>query len=145
MPESNQIYLKQEITAEDIDLDDLLLLQDGHCFRNSILNLCRSTNKNELKHFKIESGSFETLKKLADEGFGTTLLPYLHTMNLDEKDKLKLRHFKEPKPAREISIIFPKSELKKHIIDALRNSIAGVISGAIAFHNVQIISPKAKK
>ena len=145
VPESNHISAKQEITVDDLNLDDLLLLQDGHCFRNGVLNLCRSTNKNELSHFKIESGSFETLIKLADEGLGTTLLPYLHTLNLCEKDQLKLRHFKEPKPAREVSIIFPKSELKMHIIDALRSTIAAVIKGAITFHNVQIISPLPKK
>ena len=76
---------------------------------------------------------------------GTTLLPYLHTLDLKENDKLKLRHFKEPKPAREVSLIFPKNELKIHIIDALRSSIAGVVKGAIVFQNVQIISPLQKK
>jgi LysR family hydrogen peroxide-inducible transcriptional activator len=95
--------------------------------------------------FQLESGSFETLIKLADEGLGTTLLPYLHTLDLNEKDKLKLRQFKEPKPAREVSLIYPKSELKIHIIDALRNTISGVVKGAIAFQNVQIISPISKK
>ena len=82
---------------------------------------------------------------MADEGLGTTLLPYLHTLELKDKDKLKLRHFKEPKPAREVSLIFPKTELKIHIIEALRQTISGVIKGAIVFQNVQIISPVAKK
>ncbi len=102
-------------------------------------------SKNETSRFQIESGSFETLIKLADEGLGTTLLPYLHTLDLKEKDKLKLRHFKEPKPAREISLIFPKSELKIQIIDALRSTIAGVVKGAIVFQNVQIISSLPNK
>jgi LysR family hydrogen peroxide-inducible transcriptional activator len=93
----------------------------------------------------LESGSFETLIRLADEGLGTTLLPYLHTLDLKEKDKSKLHHFKEPKPAREVSLIFPKTELKIHIIEALRQTIAGVIKGAIVFQNVEIISPIQKK
>jgi LysR family hydrogen peroxide-inducible transcriptional activator len=107
--------------------------------------LCKNSNSNEVNHFTIESGSFETLIKLADEGLGTTLLPYLHTLDLKESDKLKLRHFIEPKPAREISLIYPKNELKIQIIDALRNTIAGVIKGAIVFQNVEIISPIQKK
>jgi LysR family hydrogen peroxide-inducible transcriptional activator len=82
---------------------------------------------------------------LADEGLGITLLPYLHTLDLKEKDKLKLKHFVEPKPAREISLLFPKNELKIHIIDALRNVISGVLRGAITFQNVEIISPIQKK
>ena len=42
-------------------------------------------------------------------------------------------------------MIYPKSELKLQIIEALKNTISGVIKGAIAFHDVEIISPKLKK
>nr|WP_314865023.1 LysR substrate-binding domain-containing protein [uncultured Flavobacterium sp.] len=145
IPENHQHYQKQEIEVADLNLDEILLLQDGHCFRDGILNLCKNNSRNEINHFQIESGSFETLIKLADEGLGTTLLPYLHTLDLKDSDKTKLRHFKEPKPAREVSLIFPKSELKIHIIDALRSTIAGVVKGAIVFQNVEIISPIQKK
>ncbi|MCX6171746.1 MAG: LysR substrate-binding domain-containing protein [Flavobacterium sp.] len=145
IPENHSSFHKSEIEIDDLNIDEILLLQDGHCFRDGILNLCKNQNKNDKNHFQIESGSFETLVKLADEGLGTTLLPYLHTLNLNEKDKLKLKHFVEPKPAREVSLIFPKNELKIHIIDALRNTITGVVRGAIAFQNVQIISPLQKK
>ncbi len=145
IPETNKMFAKDEIEIDDLDIDEILLLQDGHCFRDGILNLCKNVSKNEFNRFQIESGSFETLIKLADEGLGTTLLPYLHTLDLKEKDKLKLRNFKEPKPAREVSLIFPKTELKIQIIDALRSTIAGVVKGAIVFQNVQIISPIAKK
>ena len=145
IPENNTISQKKEIEISDLNLDEILLLQDGHCFRDGILNLCRNQEINTKKSFQLESGSFETLIKLADEGLGTTLLPYLHTLDLKENDKLKLREFKDPKPAREVSLIYPKSELKIHIIDALRNTIAGVVKGAIAFYNVQIISPLQKK
>ena len=145
IPSDHITSQKKEIEISDLNLDDILLLQDGHCFRDSILNLCKNQEIATRNTFQLESGSFETLIKLADEGLGTTLLPYLHTLDLKEKDKLKLRHFKEPKPAREVSLIYPKSELKIHIIDALRNTISGVIKGAIAFHNVQIISPIQNK
>lgn len=145
VPENNESFIKKEITIDDLNIDEILLLQDGHCFRDSVLNLCKSTKNSEKSHFQIESGSFETLIKLADEGLGTTLLPYLHTLDLKETDKLKLRHFAEPKPAREVSLIYPKSELKIQIIDALRATINGVVKGAIVFNNVQIVSPKILK
>jgi LysR family hydrogen peroxide-inducible transcriptional activator len=145
IPESHHHFQKNEIEVADLNLNEILFLQDGHCFRDGILNLCKTGDRNEISHFQIESGSFETLIKLADEGLGTTLLPYLHTLDLKEKDKLKLRHFKEPKPAREVSLIFPKNELKIQIIDALRSTIAGVIKGAIVFQNIEIISSMPKK
>ena len=145
IPENNKNYHKKEIEVADLNLDEILLLQDGHCFRDGILNLCKNVNKSEIDHFQIESGSFETLIKLADEGLGITLLPYLHTLDINEKDKAKLKHFVVPVPAREVSLIFPKTELKFQIVDALRNTISGVVRGAIAFQNVQIISPIQKK
>lgn len=145
IPENHKIADKKEIEVSDLNIEEILLLQDGHCFRDGILNLCKNTNAGVSRSFQLESGSFETLVKLANEGLGTTLLPFLHTLDLNEKDKKHLHHFVEPKPAREVSLIFPKTELKIHIIDALRSTIAGVVKGAIAFHNVQIISPIAKK
>lgn len=144
IPEHHSAAHKAELEASDLDVDEILLLQDGHCFRDGILNLCKRSDVIENSHFQIASGSFETLIKLADEGLGTTLLPYLHTLDLKEKDKLKLRHFKDPKPSREVSLVFPRTELKIHIIEALRSTIAGVIKGAIVFQNVEIISPLPK-
>jgi LysR family transcriptional regulator, hydrogen peroxide-inducible genes activator len=145
IPENNSNFDKNEIVIEDLNFDEILLLQDGHCFRDSILNLCKNNLNSQKNNFNLQSGSFETLIKLADEGLGITLLPYLHTLDLKEKDVLKLKQFKEPKPAREVSLIYPKSELKIHIINALRSTITGVIKGAIAFQNVEIISPKLNK
>jgi LysR family hydrogen peroxide-inducible transcriptional activator len=145
IPDYNKETHKQEIEIADLNIDEILLLHDGHCFRDSILNLCKNQKLVTKNSFQLESGSFETLIKLADEGLGSTLLPYLHTLNLHDKDKSKLRSFVEPKPAREVSLIYPKSELKIHIIDALRSTISGVVRGAIAFQNVQIVSPLSKK
>lgn len=141
VPNNHSVSDKEEIEVSDLNIDEILLLQDGHCFRDGILNLCKNQKTNENSSFKIESGSFETLIKLADEGLGITLLPYLHTLDLKEENKAKLRQFREPKPAREVSLIYPKSELKMQIIDALRTTISGVIKGAIVFQNVEIISP----
>jgi LysR family hydrogen peroxide-inducible transcriptional activator len=145
IPKDHKIANKKEIAVSDLNIEEILLLQDGHCFRDGILNLCKNSNAGSVTSFQLESGSFETLVKLANEGLGTTLLPFLHTLDLNEKDKKHLHHFVEPKPAREVSLIFPKTELKIHIIDALRTTISGVIRGAITFNNVQIISPISKK
>jgi LysR family hydrogen peroxide-inducible transcriptional activator len=93
----------------------------------------------------LESGSFETLIKLADEGLGMTLLPYLNTLDLPERKQQNLCYFEDPSPAREVSLIYHKSELKLQIIDALQKVIDGVVKGAIAFSNVKIISPLSKK
>ncbi|MHC5354634.1 LysR family transcriptional regulator [Myroides sp. LJL115] len=136
--------LPNQITPEDLDLENLLLLQEGHCFRDGIINICSTTLEKSSRHFTLESGSFETLINLSKEGLGYTLLPYLHTMMLPKEDKTNLIEFKDPKPAREISLLHTKDELKLQIVTALYDVILSVIKGAIVFGDVKIISPKKK-
>lgn len=131
-----------ELKQEDLDLRKLLLLQDGHCFRDGIINICNNKLASENKSFKLQSGSFETLINLSKEGLGYTLLPYLHTLSLSADDKKNLLQFADPKPAREISLIYTDNELKLQIINALYDVILSIIRGAIAFQDVKIISPK---
>ncbi len=144
IPQHHRLYEKKLIEISDLDIDDMLLLEDGHCFRDGIINLCKAFKNQTEDSFQLESGSIETLIKLSNEGLGMTLLPYLHTLELNENLKGNLHHFVEPSPAREVSIIYHKSELKMQIIDALHNVISGIIRGAIAFQNVNIISPISK-
>lgn len=144
IPSDHRIANKKTLEVTDLDIDDMLLLEDGHCFRDGVINLCKTFKNHIDDNFQLESGSIETLIKLSNEGLGMTLIPYLHTMDLNDNLKLNLRHFNEPSPAREVSIIYPKSELKMQIIDAMHTVISGIIRGAIAFSNVNIISPLTK-
>ncbi|MFI2742519.1 LysR family transcriptional regulator [Zhouia sp. PK063] len=145
VPENHRLFSKQKISIDDLDVDDILLLEDGHCFREGVINLCKANKNSKDDNFQLASGSFETMIKLSNEGLGMTLLPYLHTLDLPESEKKHLRFFEEPNPAREVSLIFHKSELKLQIVEALRDVISGVIRGAIAFQNVKIISPIGNK
>jgi len=144
VPKSHRLASENQLTTEHLDVNDILLLEDGHCFREGVINLCKATKKIEGEHFRIESGSFETLVSLADEGLGMTLLPYLNTLHLEPEKKAHLKRFKNPPPAREISLIHHKSELKIQITEALKDVITSIVRGAIAFQDVKIISPLAK-
>jgi len=144
IPDDHRLTNKKIITVSDLEIDDMLLLEDGHCFRDGVINLCKSFKKHDEDKFQLDSGSIEMLVKLSNEGLGMTLLPYLHTLDIKDNEKKHLHHFNEPSPAREVSIIYHKSELKMQIIEALHNVISGIIRGAIAFQNVNIISPITK-
>lgn len=144
IPENHRLSNKEKLEKDDLDIHDILLLEDGHCFRDGILNLCKASKNMTNEKFQLESGSFETLIKLSDEGLGMTLLPYLHTLDISPERTKNLKYFKEPSPAREVSLIYSKSELKMQIIDVLYDTITGVIRGAIAFQDVKIISPTKK-
>ena len=144
IPQNHRLFNNKQITAEELELEDILLLEGGHCFKDSVLNLCRNHKIDSKKRFQLESGSFDTLIKLSKEGLGMTLLPYLHTLDLNDIDKTHLREFTSPSPAREVSLIYHKSQLKMQLIEALQKTIDGVIRGAISFSDVKIISPIKK-
>ena len=133
--ENHRLYAENKLSVEDLIIDDILLLEDGHCFRDIILNLCG---------FKLESGSFNTLIKLSKEGLGMTLLPYLQTLDLNQEDQKYLRNFESPVPSREVSLIYHKSQLKIQLIEALKSTIDATIRGIISFNDVKIISPLQK-
>lgn len=145
VPHHQELLKQDKLDVESLDIDKMLLLEDGHCFKDGIINLCKASRNYEDDQLQLESGSFETLIKLANEGLGMTLLPYLHTLDMKESEKSNLKMFKDPVPAREVSLIYNRSELKMQIIEALRSTIAGVVKGAITFQNVKIISPLNKK
>ena len=140
VPENHPLYKNKKLQINDLESSKILILEDGHCFRNQMINLC-GINLIDYK-FSIKSGSFETMINLADEGLGMTLLPYMHTQSLSSKKQKNLRYFEDPAPAREISLIYSKSKLKLPIIYALNKVIDGIIRGTIQFENVKIIAPK---
>jgi LysR family hydrogen peroxide-inducible transcriptional activator len=144
VPDNHRLSDKKKVDVSDLDIEDMLLLEDGHCFRDGVINLCKVFKDHADDTFQLESGSIETLMKLSNEGLGMTLLPYLHTLDVGDKAKSNLRHFNSPSPAREVSLIYHKSELKMQIIEAMQDVISGIIRGAIAFQNVEIISPLSK-
>jgi LysR family transcriptional regulator, hydrogen peroxide-inducible genes activator len=145
VPNSNKLYSKKELCVDTLDANEILLLKDGHCFKDSILNMCSSIEQETSKSFQLQSGSFDTLIKLAKEDLGMTLLPYLHSLDIAKEDQHMLRNFETPVPAREISLLYHKSQLKLKLIETLKNTIDGLVRGAIAFQDVKIISPLQQK
>ena len=144
VPSSYVYHKNKNIEIEDLNLSDLLILEDGHCFRNHVLNLCE-INEKKLKRFDLKSGGFETLIHLADAGLGMTILPYLNAIGLPKEKQINLKYFKEPAPAREISLIHSKSQLKLSIISALKSVISEVLKNTFAFGNIKVISPTKTK
>ena len=143
VPNNHNLHKIETIEINDLENNKMLILEDGHCFRDQMINLCWSKDKSKANYnFDIKSGSFETMINLAEEGLGMTLLPYLHTLSLSKDKQKNLKFFNNPAPAREISLIYSKSKLKLPIIYSLNKVISGIIKGKIMFENVKIVSPK---
>ncbi len=116
---------KSSLASTDLEGKTIWLLNEGHCFRNQVLEICGFKNKNQvLNNVTFESGNLETLKNLIRQGQGYTLLPYLATLNLSKEEKQKnIKQFKKPVPSRQVSLVFTRKFNKEKIIEALASEV----------------------
>jgi len=111
---------------QKVKKEDFWVLQQGHCFRNQVLNLCDPSMSGP-KNFHYESGSLEGLKNMVNRYQGVTLLPELATLELSTEEKSRLRPFQGIPPTREVSIILNRSFLKQKLVELLYNEITAVV------------------
>lgn len=120
----NTAYKKTFVLAKDIDPNKLWLLEEGHCFRSQIVNLCElRKGSTEGKHFEYEAGSFESLRRMVDINDGITILPELATTDFTATQQQRIRHFKHPAPVREVSIAVHRNYEKKKLVEVLKKEI----------------------
>lgn len=125
-PLSTQVKL----SVDDLDVANLWLLNEGHCFRDQAVKLCKKNRKDKLvnSNIEFESGNLETLKQLVEQDFGMTLLPYLAKNQIDEQcAKAYLKYFDDPVPRRKVRVVYGREYLKKNIIQAFKQEIIEAI------------------
>ena len=115
---------KKYVLPARIDPSKLWLLQEGHCLRNQIFNLCELKNNTDFgMAVWYEAGSIETLINLVDHHGGITIIPKLATMHLKPHQKKNLREFNFPKPVREISLVTTLNFPRQLLLEKLRAEI----------------------
>jgi len=124
---NSKLFKKKNIDANDLEDENIWLLNEGHCMRSQVLNICRSTKDNRIQGLTYNTGSVETLIRMVDMNNGATLLPELALVDLNPKQLSKVRSFKSPEPVREISLVTHKNYIKKRMLNALKEEILAVI------------------
>ncbi|WP_439880274.1 LysR substrate-binding domain-containing protein [Pontibacter sp. MBLB2868] len=118
------------IKPEQLDMNELWVLNEGHCFRSQVLNICNrgsSGTPEQYSNFDYKSGSLETLKRIVETQHGLTLLPELSVLEMPEYKRKLVHPFQEPQPLREVSLVVHRSFLKKKLIEALQQEILASI------------------
>ena len=125
LPENHRFLNEKLMLAEDLDPSEVLVLEEGHCFREQALSICQRAKFQSSIGFEYQSGSIEALKNLVENGVGYTLVPELSVV--DELDSVHLRRFTSPEPVREVSIVVHNSYIKESVITRLKDTIQDVI------------------
>ncbi|MDX5435693.1 MAG: LysR substrate-binding domain-containing protein [Pontibacter sp.] len=120
---------QQSIKPEQLDMDSLWVLNEGHCFRSQVLNICNRSGSTASHNTNLDykSGSLETLKRIVETQHGLTLLPELSVLEMPEQKRQLVHTFQEPQPLREVSLVVHRSFLKKKLIEALQQEIIAAL------------------
>ena len=119
------LHERKSIKKKDLTSNDVWLLNQGHCFRDQVLDLCHSSRSKDSKYSNLifESGNLETLRKFVDKGVGYTLLPRLALPDQLSKWPKQAKAISQPEPVREVSLVFLKSFFKAGIVEAIKEEI----------------------
>ena len=118
------------IALSELDMKQLWLLKEGHCFRDQVATFCGGLLETN-HHANFLSGSLETLKKIVDQHYGFTLLPELAILDLPEGQQTNVRPFKTIQPLREVSLTYHQRFSKDRLVQVLKAEIQGNIPGEL--------------
>jgi LysR family hydrogen peroxide-inducible transcriptional activator len=133
LPPGDPLLRKATVSQAALRERDLWIMPEGHCFRSQVLSYCGGTPRPPHRlpiHF--ESGSFQTLVRLVDEGLGATVLPELVVQSLPPaRRRAQVRPLVQPVPVREIGLVTARSHLRRRVSDALAAAIRDGLAGAL--------------
>ena len=120
MPKDHELSALKEIEPEMLPDQNLLLLGEGHCFRDQVIEMCPalSREKGNQVGSVTQGSSLETLKYMVATGLGITVLPESAVGNLDS-NLITTRPFVSPAPARTVALAWRASFPRGKAIDLL--------------------------
>jgi LysR family hydrogen peroxide-inducible transcriptional activator len=113
------------IAPEMLDLSELWLMEEGHCFRTQVLKLCdinQQLKKSNL-NFDFKAGSIDSLLRFVRANRASTLLPYLATTDFDDVEKCYVKRFESPMPSRKVGLVVHQYFVKHKVLQMLQTHI----------------------
>ena len=127
LPASHPWNQRSEIALEDLPGETVLLLGEGHCFRDQVLEICpgclRSTGEGGLQQTLVGS-SLETIRHMVAGGIGITVLPCT-SAGADEYSRrmVTIRRFAGRQPRRRVALAWRKGYQRPEAVAVLRDAI----------------------
>lgn len=113
---------RSNIRIEDIDLRHLLLLSEGHCLRDQVMELCQAKRQMS-SQYNFECGSLETLMRVVDNTLAMTIVPELVANYISEERRPQLKQLAKGAASRKVSIAVRRTYAKRSLISALKGAI----------------------
>ena len=111
------------IDINDLKRDELLLLTEGHCFRDQVIDFCGNSGSGNKARIEFETGSLESLKKLVDQGVGHTLLPELSILDMPGAFRERVHPIGPVTPSRKIGLVSNPAYIRPGLLKLFENAI----------------------
>jgi LysR family hydrogen peroxide-inducible transcriptional activator len=120
MAENGSEVLTSPLTENEVDVDRLLLLEEGHCLRDQALAVCGGS-KRSLVNFGATS--MTTLLQMVSHDMGMTLIPEMAIATETARSTIRIVPFAEPQPSREIGLAWRRNNQRDTDMQALAEAI----------------------
>jgi LysR family transcriptional regulator, hydrogen peroxide-inducible genes activator len=115
LPRGHPLARKKRLDLSDLEGENVLLLDEGHCFRDQALALCSEARAAETP---FRATSLATLAQMVSSGAGITLLPWMAVPVENRRGQLEVRPFGRPVPGRTIALVWrPTSPLASMFLE----------------------------
>jgi LysR family hydrogen peroxide-inducible transcriptional activator len=117
---------RKRVTSEELTSESLLMLGEGHCFRDQVLEICHTVRSRERSGLSrtVEGGSLETLRQMVAGGVGITVLPGTSIgAGASNADMIRILPFARPVPVRRVGMAWRRSFPRPEAVEALRKAI----------------------
>lgn len=121
VPSTHALAQRSQVSLADLRDETILLLDDGHCFRDQALELCFKGGAREKSSFR--GTSLETLRQMVRAGSGLTLLPELAVEADPHPEGVVYLPFEAPMPRRVVGLIYRESSARRSAFEALGQTI----------------------
>ena len=127
LPCGHRLEQQAEIDSADLVQENLLLLGEGHCFRDQLLEACPvlvNQKDTAADGGGIEATSLETIRHMVASGMGVSVLPQSAVVDHHyAPNLLSTRPFRQPVPGRTVALAWRASFPRPKAIDALTDAL----------------------
>ncbi len=122
---ANHVWAKQKsVAASDLSNESMLMLGEGHCFRDQVLSACPTLIGPGDSNRVVEGGSLETIRHMVASGLGISVLPATACQQSWYPEQvLVTRPFKAPEPSRLVGLVYRESFPRTEAVEAIAKAI----------------------
>ncbi len=129
-PEGHTLNELDELNISDLPLDQMILLSEGHCFRDQTVDLCNVKSQTTLAETSVTS--LETIISLVASGQGISIVPALaQSTGWLNRREIGVKPIQSKGATRELNLTFRKSSPRGHLIEAVTSSIVTTVNAVL--------------